>query len=167
MVVISIWVKITKLIISIYLLKMGMTTLYIFYRIIVLNLYFLKDKGASFLYMNFQNGYDNTVQLDNSTNTNWFKDNEAFSSCYSLWKLAWQHCTFFLVNGTDINLSEKNGGSPFHKACEIGHDSIVQHLVNNSADINLCQANWISPFLIACQNLQDNTSQFFEEWCRY
>lgn len=52
----------------------------------------------------------------------------------------------------DINLCRKTGASPLLIACQEGHDSIVELLLNKGADINLCTITDASPLFIACQN---------------
>ena len=42
-------------------------------------------------------------------------------------------------------------------ACEKGHDSIVQLLLNNGADVNLCEQRGGSPLYIACYFGHTNT----------
>ncbi|XP_062612944.1 ankyrin-1-like [Saccostrea cucullata] len=58
-----------------------------------------------------------------------------------------------------INLCNKNGASPLYIACQNGHDSTVQLLLNNGADINLCDNDGFSPLLVAGKNGHDSTVQ--------
>lgn len=56
-------------------------------------------------------------------------------------------------------LCNKNGGSPFYIACEIGHDSTVQLFLSNRADINFCDKDEASPPYTGCRNGHDSTVQ--------
>lgn len=62
-------------------------------------------------------------------------------------------------NIADINLCRKTGASPLLIACQEGHDSIVELLLNNGADINLCTTTDASPLFIACQNGHNSVVQ--------
>ena len=49
-----------------------------------------------------------------------------------------------LNNGAEVNLCEETGASPLYIACQNGHDSTVQLLLNNGAETG------ISPLHVAC-----------------
>lgn len=54
----------------------------------------------------------------------------------------------------------EDGATPLFIACQNGHESTLQLLLNNGADSNLCLEDGTSPLYIACQNGHDITVQF-------
>lgn len=52
-----------------------------------------------------------------------------------------------------------DGASPLYIACQYGHNSTVQLLLNNGADINLCNIYGLTHLCIARQKGHDNNVQ--------
>lgn len=57
-----------------------------------------------------------------------------------------------MKHGANINLFQINGTRIFILACQNGHVSTVQFLLNNGAGINLCIKDQVSPLIIAFEN---------------
>ena len=58
-----------------------------------------------------------------------------------------------------MNLCQETGTSPLFIACQEGHDSIVQHLLNNGADVDLCIMKGDNPLRIARQKGYESIEQ--------
>ena len=50
--------------------------------------------------------------------------------------------------------------SQLYKACQNGHESNAQFLLNSGADVNLCEKEGASPLYKACQNVHESNAQF-------
>ncbi|CAC5358040.1 unnamed protein product [Mytilus coruscus] len=55
-----------------------------------------------------------------------------------------------------INLSNKEGESPLHFACQKGYEDVVTLLLKHGASINHCNENGLTPFHLACSNGNKN-----------
>ncbi|XP_062579236.1 uncharacterized protein LOC134241175 [Saccostrea cucullata] len=101
-------------------------------------------------------------------------DEEHFKETNTKTRERRENTTISLLSNSDkINLCDiKNGDShpckayyrgrdstPLYIACQNGHESTLQLLLNNGADINLCKNDGASPLYIACQNGHDSTVQ--------
>lgn len=60
-----------------------------------------------------------------------------------------------LKYGADIDLCPNNGASPLIIACQNGHGSTVQLLLENGAK-HSCPKNGVSPLIMACKNGDDS-----------
>jgi ankyrin repeat protein len=52
--------------------------------------------------------------------------------------------------GAHVNVSTLNGTTPLYRACQHGHESVVEFLLEHGADINMTRRNGYSPLYIAC-----------------
>lgn len=70
---------------------------------------------------------------------------------------------FFLENGADIHIADKELRSAFWFACSIGNKNIVRLLVEYEADVNQCSISGKSPLFMALLNKKIDVAQFISE----
>jgi len=51
----------------------------------------------------------------------------------------------------DVNDADEDGSTTLHLAAEVGHDEVVELLLNARADVHLMDADGASPLILACQ----------------
>nr|XP_022306072.1 uncharacterized protein LOC111112665 isoform X3 [Crassostrea virginica] len=64
-----------------------------------------------------------------------------------------------IFSGAGVNLCDRKGQSPLHKACQNGYESTAKLLLDNKAVVNLCDNNGNSPLLAACHNGHESTAK--------
>ena len=70
---------------------------------------------------------------------------------------------FFLENGADIHIADKELRSAFWFACSIGNKNIVSLLVEYGADVNQCSISGKSPLYMALVKRAQDVAQFILE----
>jgi hypothetical protein len=70
---------------------------------------------------------------------------------------------FFLENGADIHIADKEQQSAFWFACSIGNKNIVRLLVEYGADVNQCSISGKSPLYMAFVKRAQDVAEFILE----
>lgn len=61
-------------------------------------------------------------------------------------------CEYLILNGSKINVQDKEGNTPLHLATELGHTAQVCLLLKHRADQHLANSKEVKPLEIAVQN---------------
>lgn len=123
------------------------------------------ENGCIPLHIACNHGYRRKVQsLPEETAKVNSRTNNSINNCQT--HFLKEHCStdpLLQIQNADVTLCCNDGFSPLYIACEIGHDEIVQHLLENGADVNSCNKAGFSPLYIACQENKEKTVKLLLE----